>query len=610
MEGNKKKTKGNAKKTQFKASFIDLWQDPNIQNSKIWKHNHLTSLSFFACRMRIIPLDLLRKWRETIEMMSFSSNYLSEFPSLDGENGFTMPNLRAVDINNNEFQSFPIEFLNHCPNMKEINLSQNPLQFSEGFDEFPSIQFRLDSLNLSQCKLTEVPLLLNHFTHLTRLEIYNNKLESIPNRFFFTKRNLTELNVSKNKLEEWNCPWNDRDFGRSKLRRLDLSFNKISRISFLMNQLDSSMEIKEISVDDRRGTMRENELKKSQNINNNEENNGKEEEESSIEEEIEMGKGPDSEEENETASGPSWKMDLRKENLLEWKVSISETSTPRTSRGSFGENISFISMLYRSLRVLNVSVNHLESMDAFIPLLLHGSLEVLLLSMNKIRAIPQEFCGDSIKTLTWLDISHNRITPDGVPEGVFRKMNQLKHLSIQGNDFNNETPIPLNNLSIETFIITDHVKSKPSEIIEGKLFLGSVNCAQSFYVMKRLGITHIVSVIREHSPFYPSDFKYHVVEADDTSSFDISKSFDESHSFIEDALENGGVILVHCAAGVSRSATIVISYLMRKRRMSYQEAYNFVRKQRSIVCPNSGFRYQLERFEKQMNTKKDKCTIS
>ena len=57
-------------------------------------------------------------------------------------------------------------------------------------------------------------------------------------------------------------------------------------------------------------------------------------------------------------------------------------------------------------------------------------------------------------------------------------------------------------------------------------------------------------------------------------------------------------ILVHCAAGASRSATIVIAYLMWDKKMSYKDAHDFTKAKRSIIWPNSGFVDQLQLFEK------------
>ena len=65
--------------------------------------------------------------------------------------------------------------------------------------------------------------------------------------------------------------------------------------------------------------------------------------------------------------------------------------------------------------------------------------------------------------------------------------------------------------------------------------------------------------------------------------------------------KHDGVVLVHCQAGVSRSATIVIAYIMEYSSLSMQKAYDYVKSKRTIVAPNLGFMGQLLELEKQIN---------
>ena len=69
--------------------------------------------------------------------------------------------------------------------------------------------------------------------------------------------------------------------------------------------------------------------------------------------------------------------------------------------------------------------------------------------------------------------------------------------------------------------------------------------------------------------------------------------------FIDEHLTNDrGGVLVHCVAGVSRSASVVIAYLMWKNKMNFESAFRIVRQGRPIVEPNSNFVNQLKSFEK------------
>lgn len=63
-----------------------------------------------------------------------------------------------------------------------------------------------------------------------------------------------------------------------------------------------------------------------------------------------------------------------------------------------------------------------------------------------------------------------------------------------------------------------------------------------------------------------------------------------------------GRVLVHCQAGISRSATICLAYLMMKKRVRLEEAFEFVKQRRSIISPNFSFMGQLLQFESQVLT--------
>lgn len=88
-----------------------------------------------------------------------------------------------------------------------------------------------------------------------------------------------------------------------------------------------------------------------------------------------------------------------------------------------------------------------------------------------------------------------------------------------------------------------------------------------------------------------------VVVADDDDE-EISKHFEATSAFIEDHIRGGHSVLVHCHAGISRSATVCMAYLMRYRDLSMDQAYAVVEVVRDVIYPNDGFYKQLQAYEK------------
>ena len=133
------------------------------------------------------------------------------------------------------------------------------------------------------------------------------------------------------------------------------------------------------------------------------------------------------------------------------------------------------------------------------------------------------------------------------------------------------------------------------EIIEN-LYLGNFSASENIQQLKDLGIKKVLSVIDFNDfPNYKDENIIHKsVEVSDFDYQNIIQYFGECLNFIKGEEK----ILVHCMAGASRSATIVIAYLMWIQKMKFDDALNFVNSKRPIVDPNDGFREQLKIFEK------------
>lgn len=135
-----------------------------------------------------------------------------------------------------------------------------------------------------------------------------------------------------------------------------------------------------------------------------------------------------------------------------------------------------------------------------------------------------------------------------------------------------------------------------------RLYLGDLATATNRQEMSRLGITDMITAEIKPIPsqeLAPTVQRYLFINVMDHSKQDLLSHFDTSNQFIESALKSpNNKIYVHCVVGVSRSATLVIAYIMKTRCMTYQEAYDLVVQKRSIIDPNEGFVKQLVLFHK------------
>ena len=166
----------------------------------------------------------------------------------------------------------------------------------------------------------------------------------------------------------------------------------------------------------------------------------------------------------------------------------------------------------------------------------------------------------------------------------------------------------LNNFSVSQQFIDFYSNDvdKPTEIIPG-LFLSGVNCANDF-ILQKYNIQNVLSVMSNPPELDETKYTQMKIKILDSSSVNIYEHFKTTHEFINKSLQEKQNILVHCYAGISRSATIVISYLMNLQKIPVGVAYKFVKEKRSIVEPNIGFCYYLEKFEKEIFNTTDQDT--
>ena len=285
-----------------------------------------------------------------------------------------------------------------------------------------------------------------------------------------------------------------------------------------------------------------------------------------------------------------------------------------------------------NITVLDMSNNNLTSVDPDLQYLVN--LRRLILGNNRLTTLPTEL--GNLSDLEVLDVNHNSLCE--LPQELMF-CDQLVELALDYNDFDEIPSVVFDLPCISTIFLaanprlnkwpphdllvalpsctigldnepqlfsawkamSPHVKVDLTiswnkiypDLIVPNLYCGSLRSAQSPAVYERLNIQYLLTMGRGLEPVVTSSMKHKTVIVDDIEGATISSSFDEATAFIAEAMEKGVGCLVHCFAGMSRSATAVIVYLMLQRKMRLDEAYLLVKQGRPAIHPNDGFFKQM-----------------
>ncbi len=147
-------------------------------------------------------------------------------------------------------------------------------------------------------------------------------------------------------------------------------------------------------------------------------------------------------------------------------------------------------------------------------------------------------------------------------------------------------------------------------LIKNGIFIGNAHSVIGNFATKDadilddMNINVVISALTEEEyddyMIAKEDFpgiEWHRFVIDDDKDEKISQYFFDVHAIISNAVQLNKNVIVHCAAGMSRSPTLVIAYLMIENRWSYEETLHYVKNRRPIVDPNIGFAKQLKGLE-------------
>ena len=141
----------------------------------------------------------------------------------------------------------------------------------------------------------------------------------------------------------------------------------------------------------------------------------------------------------------------------------------------------------------------------------------------------------------------------------------------------------------------NEVEPDPDDMNEilPNIVLGSQIGAKCLDKMKQIGITNVLMIGYMLFNYFPKFFEYKCIEINDKINEDILPIFIPCINYLDSNIKT----YVHCSQGKSRSSSVVIAYVMFKKKINFEDAFTFVKSKREQILPNSGFVEQLKEFE-------------
>ncbi|EES00724.1 hypothetical protein BDA96_03G166900 [Sorghum bicolor] len=170
-----------------------------------------------------------------------------------------------------------------------------------------------------------------------------------------------------------------------------------------------------------------------------------------------------------------------------------------------------------------------------------------------------------------------------------------------------ELKVRLEHILERISLISDAASTERPSQITDYLYIGGALAARSTHTLKHLGITHILCLcaneIGQSESQKPDLFEYRNFSIKDDDNADIGDLFQDGSDFIDYVDHLRGKVLVHCFEGKSRSATVVLAYLMLRKKCTLLEAWNMLKKVHRRAHPNDGFAKVLLDLDKKLHGK-------
>ena len=142
-----------------------------------------------------------------------------------------------------------------------------------------------------------------------------------------------------------------------------------------------------------------------------------------------------------------------------------------------------------------------------------------------------------------------------------------------------------------------------AEVIENKLIIGDIKFSKDIRSLKKKKIEAVVDLchykdIKSRVKYsHEMDILYYPVHDTPTNNIEWAE---EASKFIENEIQKGKKVFVHCYYGISRSSTLVLHYLMTRCNMKLKNAFELLKQKSSIICPTFGFLKGLSELDYQL----------
>lgn len=170
-----------------------------------------------------------------------------------------------------------------------------------------------------------------------------------------------------------------------------------------------------------------------------------------------------------------------------------------------------------------------------------------------------------------------------------------------------ELKVRLEHILERIALISDAASTEKPSAVTSCLFIGGALAARSVYTLQYLGITHILCLctneIGQSETQFPDQFEYKNLSVFDSEDFNITTIFEEACDFIDCVEQKGQKILVHCFEGKSRSVTVVLAYLMLRKKYTLSKAWQTLKRVHRRAQPNDGFAKILQVLDQKLHGK-------